>query len=84
MNSKFECGFHKGYDSQQCLITMIEKWRKSLDKGGAFGALLTDMSKAFDCLPDELLIAKPRAYGFVMKSLNLNMITRTIDSKGQK
>ena len=49
------------------------KWRKSLDKGGAFGALLTDMSKAFDCLPDELLIAKPRAYGFVMKSLNLNI-----------
>ena len=30
---------------------MIEKWRKSFDEGGAFGALLTDLSKAFDCLP---------------------------------
>ena len=40
---------------------MIGKWRKSLDAGGAFGALLTDLSKAFDCLPYELLIAELHA-----------------------
>ena len=40
---------------------MIGKWRKSLDAGGAFGALLTDLSKAFDCLPYELLIAEHHA-----------------------
>ena len=43
---------------QHCVITLIEKWRKSVDNGGPFGALLTDISKAFDCLPHELLIAK--------------------------
>ena len=37
---------------------MIEKWKESLDQGGAYGALLTDLSKAFDCLPNELIIAK--------------------------
>ena len=50
---------------------MIEKWRESVGKGGAFGTLLTDLSKAFDFLPHELLIAKLHAFGFDMKSLNL-------------
>ena len=43
----------------------------SVDNVGAFGALLTDLSKAFDCLPHELLIAKLDAYGFDESSLKL-------------
>ena len=62
--SKYQCEFRRGYNAQHCLITLIEKWKKSVDNGGAFGALLTDLSKAFDCLPHELLIAKLDAYGF--------------------
>ena len=50
---------------------MIEKWRKSLDEGDLFGALLTDLSKTFDCLPHELLISKLRAYGVDIASLKL-------------
>ena len=62
--SKFQCGFRKGFNAQHCLITMIEKWRRSIDGGGQAGALLTDLFKAFDCIDHELLIAKHYASRF--------------------
>ena len=43
---------------------MIEKWRKNMDKGKSCAALLTDLSKAFDCIVHDFLIAKLEAYGF--------------------
>ena len=67
--SQYQCGFRKGFSSQYCLAPMLEKWRESIDNGGCFGALLTDLSKAFDCLLHDLLIAKLHAYGFDMKAL---------------
>ena len=66
-----QCGIRKGFSAQHCLISLIEKWKKSIDNGGAFGALMTDLSKAFDCLSHELLIAKLEAYGFDEKFLKL-------------
>ena len=50
---------------------MLEKFRKYLDDRGEYTALLTDLSKAFDCLPHDLLIAKLHAYGFDTPSLKL-------------
>ena len=50
---------------------MLEKWKNAVDKGKVFGALLTDLSKAFDCLPHELIIAKLNAYGFNLPALKL-------------
>ena len=48
--SKNHCVFRKGHSIKQCLSPMLEKWKRSVDSGKAFGALLTDLSKAFDCL----------------------------------
>ena len=56
--SQCQFGFRKGYSAQQSLLTMTEKWRASLRQNGTYAALLTDLSKAFDCLPHDLLIAK--------------------------
>ena len=67
--SNYLCGFRQGYSTQYCLIAMLEKWKKALDKRKNAGALLTDLSKAFDCLNHELLIAKLEAYGFDYSSL---------------
>ena len=63
--SKFLCGYRKGYNVQQAL------WCTSLDNKGFSGAILMDLSKAFDTLNRELLIAKLHAYGFTKKALDL-------------
>ena len=50
---------------------MLEKWKSSVDKRKTFGVLLTELSKAFDCLSHDLIIAKLNAYGFGLSALNL-------------
>ena len=58
--SRYQCSFRKGFSTQQCLLAMLEKWKRSIDKAKTFGALLTDLSKAFDCIDHELLILKKK------------------------
>ena len=53
----FQCGFRKDYSTQQCLLTLIENWKFAIDKGKSFRELLTDLSKTFDGLSHDLLIA---------------------------
>ena len=71
-NSKLSsklCGFRKGFSPQYALLSLLEKFKRALDKNNSCGALLTDLSKAFDCLSHNLIIAKLHAYGFNMSSL---------------
>ena len=69
--SKFQCGFRKGFSVQHCLLAMLEKWKSAVDNKRNFDGLLTDLSKAFDCLPHDLLLAKLNAYGFSLPALRL-------------
>ena len=69
--SPYMCGYRKGYSTQHALLVLLEKWRAMLDRKGYAGAILMDLSKAFDTLNHELLIAKLAAYGFDKTSLVL-------------
>ena len=62
--SPFICAYRKSYNTQHVLIRLSEEWRKNLDNNYFIGAVLMDFSKAFDCIPDELVIAKLAAHGF--------------------
>ena len=46
------------------MLAIIEKWKKIVDDGHIFGALFTDLSKAFDCVLQHFVIAKLEAYDF--------------------
>ena len=67
--SNYPCGFRKRFSAQQYLFGMIEKWPQSLNSGGKTDVVLTDLSKAFDFIDHELLVAKLNAYGFDNSSL---------------
>ena len=51
--------------------SMLEKWESAVDKGKCFGTLLTDLSKAFDCISHELVLEKIHAYSFRLRALRL-------------
>ena len=69
--SVFISAYRKHYSCQHVLLRMIEMWRRCLDDNKMVGAILMDLSKAFDCLPHDSLIAKLDAYGFDKEALRL-------------
>ena len=69
--SQLLCGYRKGYATQNALLKLIENWKKVRDNKGFSAAILMDLSKAFDTINHDLLIAKLHAYGLRGNSLNL-------------
>ena len=64
-------GFRKGYNTQHVLLNFLQKCKASLDNKELAGAILMDLSKAFDCINHDLLIAKLAAYGLGWDALKL-------------
>ena len=67
--SSFLTGFRKNHNTQHSLLKMLN-YEEALDKGKSVGAIFMDLSKAFDTLNYDLLIAKLEAYGFSENALN--------------
>ena len=67
--SVYLSGCRSSYSSQHVLIHLIEEWRQKLDSDHFVGVVLMDLSKAFDCIPHELLTVKLSAYGLSDEAL---------------
>ena len=60
----FLSAYRENYCTQHVLIRLVEEWKKHLDSNEVVGGVLMDLSKAFNCIPHDLLIAKLSAYEF--------------------
>ena len=65
------CGFQKTHNTQNALFKLLQSWQQVLDNGGFIGTILMDLSKAYDCILHNLLIAKLECYGADKASLRL-------------
>jgi hypothetical protein len=67
----FLAAFRAGYGCQSTLLKIIEDWKRALDENKYVAAILMDLSKAFDCLPHDLLLLKLKHYGLGNAALGL-------------
>ena len=64
-------GLRKAYSIQHALFKLLHSWQKELDNSGFIGTILKELSKAYDCFPHDLIIAKCEAYVLSKNSLKL-------------
>ena len=60
--------YRKGYSCQHVILRLTELWRNALDNNKYVGTVAMDLSKAFDCMPHGLLLAKLHSYGVSSKA----------------
>ena len=74
--NKLLCRFRKAHSTQHALFRLLQRWQNELGNSGLVGTILMDLSKAYDCLPHDLIIAKFEAYG-LSKSTITHKIFKT-------
>ena len=82
--SKYQCGFRKGFSTQYTLLVMIEKTKNVPDNQEFYAAILTDLSKVFDCVCHDLLIGKLSAYRFDRNGSYLKVIYDYLSDRSQE
>ena len=53
------------------LFRLVQSWQQEPDQSGIVGTILIDFSKAYDCLPHDLMVSKQEAYGLAKETLQL-------------
>ena len=52
--SPFISAYRKSFSTEHVLIRFLEDWRNKLDNNNVVGAVLPDLSEAFDCITHDL------------------------------
>lgn len=69
--SQFLSAYRRHYSCEATLLRIIEEFRYALDKRELASIIGIDLSKAFDSLPHDLLLAKLKSYGLSGNSCSL-------------
>ena len=76
------CRFWKAHNTQHALFKLLHSWQKELDQKGFVGTTLMDLSKAYDCIPHDLLIPKLECYK--IDNIGLSMILGYLSHRKQR
>ena len=71
------CGFRKAHSTQHALFKLPQSWQQVLDNRGFIVTILMDLSKVYDCIPHNLLIAMLECYGVDKASLRILLVYLT-------
>ena len=74
--------FRKTYNTQHALFRLLQSWEKALDNSEYVGTVLMDLSKAYNCIPHDLVIAKLEAYG--LDKTNLHLLRTYLSNQKQR
>ena len=74
-------GYRKGFRTQQALLSLIERWQNTLGQNGYGGAILMELSRAFDTINNDLLIAKLGAHTASLKLIRSYLTNRFQSTK---
>ena len=80
--NKILFGFRKAHSTQHALFRLLRAWQKELDNSGNVGTILMDISKAYDCIPHDLPIAKLEAY--VLDKIGFNILFDYLNNRKQR
>ena len=75
-------GFRKAHNTQHTLFKLLHSWQKELDQKGYVGTILMDLSKAYNYIPHDLLIAKLECYG--IDKIGLSLILDYLSRRKQR
>ena len=67
--------FRPGFGCQTALLKIVEDWKRALDDNKYIAAIPMDLSKAFDCLPHNLLLLKLEAYGLTITGVYFSVLS---------